>query len=49
MALHFSQIRIINIKSKLEKIIDIEDFHPGELNAIVLFYENHKEYTLERI
>jgi len=49
MAMHFTQIRIINIKNRLEKIINIEDYDIRSLNAIIAFYENHKEYTLERI
>ena len=49
MAMGFTQIRIINIKSKLEKVIDIDEHTPANLNAIVAFYEDHKEYILERI
>ena len=49
MAMHFTQIRIINVRTKLEKIISIENYNPMDLNLIVKFYENHKEYILERI
>jgi len=49
MALGFTQIRIINIRTKLEKVIDIEDYSPIDLNLIVVFYENHNDYSLERI
>ena len=44
----FSQMRIINIKSKECKIIEIEDFTPGQLNSISAFYENHPDYEIER-
>ena len=49
MAMNFTQIRIINTRAKLEKIINIEDYSPMDLNLIVAFYENHKYYSLERI
>jgi len=49
MAMNFTQIRIINTKTQLEKIIDIDDYNPADLNAIVAFYKDHDEYSLERI
>ena len=45
----FTQIRIINIKTNLEKIIDIDDYNPMDLNIICDFYENHLHYEVERI
>lgn len=45
----FAQIRIINTKTNLEKIINIEDYNPMDLNIICDFYENHEHYEVERI
>jgi len=45
----YAQIRIINTKTKLEKIIDIDKFNCTDLNIICKFYEDHKDYIIERI
>jgi hypothetical protein len=45
----FTQIRIINIRLNIEKIINIKDYNPTDLNIICDFYENHKDYAVERI
>lgn len=45
----FTKLRIIHKNTKLEKIIEIDDFHPTDLNIICTLYENHEEFLLERI
>jgi len=43
----YTQIRIINIKSNLEKIINMFDYNETDLNIICNFYDYHKNYVIE--
>ena len=42
-------MRIINVKTNLSKEIDIEMYHPIDLNDITDFYDSHNDYIIERI
>jgi len=44
----FKYIRVMH-KSKNCKLIDINNYHPIDLNVIVEFYENHDDYSIEYI
>jgi len=45
----FNKIVITNLKSKLSKEININEFNPMDLNIISKFYESHKDFIVERI
>jgi hypothetical protein len=45
----FKIIRITHKKSNLQKEINIYDYRVIDLNAITEFYENHKDFYVERI
>ena len=40
---------VITHKSGNSKAIDIEEYGVRELNAIVAFYEEHKDYEVENV
>lgn len=43
------KIRIINIKSNLSKIIDLDNYKVGEAIKMFNFYASHKEYMIEMV
>ena len=39
-------MKIINLKTRLFKIINLADFTPENLYEIYIFYSNHKNFTV---